>query len=172
MIYRHRHPHPASASLLLPSDSYLPLGFLTSCRRDPLFSRLPPRMHGRVQYVWSTIPLVVKLIEQSSGLAPILVIRSTVPPGTTLKWEAEVRAKTDKPFQVRGTPVRCCFVFYPSRVRTAAAPTFGDKILGIDWDMFQDVFYSALCIYTSIVFLYFDVRSDICMIFNIDISIY
>ena len=53
------------------------------------------------QYVWSTIPLVVKLIEQSSGLAPILVIRSTVPPGTTLKWEAEVRAKTDKPFQAR-----------------------------------------------------------------------
>lgn len=53
------------------------------------------------QYVWSTIPLVVKLIEQSSGLTPILVIRSTVPPGTTLKWEAEVRAKTDKPFQVQ-----------------------------------------------------------------------
>lgn len=56
---------------------------------------------GHAQYVWSTIPLVVKLIEQSSGLAPILVIRSTVPPGTTLKWEAEVRAKTDKPFQAR-----------------------------------------------------------------------
>lgn len=54
-----------------------------------------------LQYVWSTIPLVVKLVEQSSGLQPILVIRSTVPPGTTKKWEAEVRAKTTKPFQVR-----------------------------------------------------------------------
>lgn len=51
--------------------------------------------------MWSTIPLIVKLIEQSSGLAPILVIRSTVPPGTTLKWEAEVKAKTSKPFQVK-----------------------------------------------------------------------
>ncbi|CAM9192258.1 unnamed protein product [Ectocarpus sp. 6 AP-2014] len=57
-----------------------------------------------MKYVWSTIPLVVKLIEQSSGLTPILVIRSTVPPGTTLKWEAEVRAKTDKPFQVAFQP--------------------------------------------------------------------
>ncbi|CAM9896848.1 unnamed protein product, partial [Hapterophycus canaliculatus] len=57
-----------------------------------------------MKYVWSTIPLVVKLIEQSSGLAPILVIRSTVPPGTTPKWEAEVRAKTSKPFQVAFQP--------------------------------------------------------------------
>lgn len=54
-----------------------------------------------MQYVWSTIPLVVKLVEQSTGLPPILVIRSTVPPGTTLKWEADVRAKTSKPFHVR-----------------------------------------------------------------------
>ncbi len=68
--------------------------------------------------MWSTIPLVVKLIEQSSGLTPILVIRSTVPPGTTLKWEAEVRAKTDKPFQASpsGPSTRELQSAYPYRV--------------------------------------------------------
>ena len=30
-----------------------------------------------MKYVWSTVPLVVKLIEQSTGVAPIFVIRST-----------------------------------------------------------------------------------------------
>ena len=30
-----------------------------------------------MKYVWSTIPLVLKLINQSTGVAPIFVIRST-----------------------------------------------------------------------------------------------
>lgn len=30
-----------------------------------------------MKYVWSTVPLVLKLIEQSSGKTPIFVIRST-----------------------------------------------------------------------------------------------
>ncbi|CAM9881897.1 unnamed protein product, partial [Ectocarpus fasciculatus] len=53
-----------------------------------------------MKYVWSTVPLVVKLINQSTGVAPIFVIRSTVPPGMTKKWMAAVKEKTDKPFHV------------------------------------------------------------------------
>lgn len=30
-----------------------------------------------MKYIWSTVPLCVKLIEQSSGKAPVIVIRST-----------------------------------------------------------------------------------------------
>ncbi|CAM9373397.1 unnamed protein product [Discosporangium mesarthrocarpum] len=57
-----------------------------------------------MKYVWSTVPLCVKLIEQATGKAPIIVIRSTVPPGTTKEFEAVLKEKTSKPFHVAFQP--------------------------------------------------------------------
>ncbi|CAM9562473.1 unnamed protein product [Choristocarpus tenellus] len=57
-----------------------------------------------MKYVWSTVPLVLKLIEQSTGKTPIFVIRSTVPPGMTKKYEATLREQTSKPFYLAFQP--------------------------------------------------------------------
>ncbi|CAM9842470.1 unnamed protein product [Discosporangium mesarthrocarpum] len=57
-----------------------------------------------MKYVWSTIPLCAKLINQSTGKPPIIVIRSTVPPGTTKRFEADLREKTNKKFHVAFQP--------------------------------------------------------------------
>ncbi|CAM9599335.1 unnamed protein product [Choristocarpus tenellus] len=57
-----------------------------------------------MKYVWSTVTLCVKLINQSKGKAPIIVIRSTVPPGTTKKFEEVLKTKTSKKFHVAFQP--------------------------------------------------------------------
>eukprot|EP00904_Undaria_pinnatifida_P005654 jgi/Undpi1/2218/HiC_scaffold_12.g05604.m1 len=57
-----------------------------------------------MKYVWSTVPLVLKLIKQSTGAPPIFVIRSTVPPGMTKQWMATVKEQTSKPFHVAFQP--------------------------------------------------------------------
>ncbi|CAM9784206.1 unnamed protein product [Discosporangium mesarthrocarpum] len=57
-----------------------------------------------MKYIWSTVPLVLKLINQSTGKTPIFVIRSTVPPGMTKKWEAHLREQTNKPFLIAFQP--------------------------------------------------------------------
>lgn len=57
-----------------------------------------------MKYLWSTIPTVTQLIEQSTGLDPIVVIRSTVPPGFSLEYEEELKRNTKKKFYISFQP--------------------------------------------------------------------
>ena len=57
-----------------------------------------------LKYLWSTLPTVKQLIDQSTGKTPIVVIRSTVPPGFTLEYEKELKKLTDNKFFVSFQP--------------------------------------------------------------------
>lgn len=57
-----------------------------------------------MKYLWSTIPTVTQLIEQSIGLDPIVVIRSTVPPGFSMEYENKLKQSTNKKFYIAFQP--------------------------------------------------------------------
>lgn len=62
-----------------------------------------------MNYIWSTIPNVLKLIQQSIYNDVIVVMRSTVPPGLTIKYERKLeyelrKINCDKQFYVAFQP--------------------------------------------------------------------
>jgi len=61
-----------------------------------------------LKYIWSTVPTVIQMIQQSSSEV-IIVMRSTVPPGLTAKYERKInyelhKSKCNKNFYVSFVP--------------------------------------------------------------------
>lgn len=93
----------------LEIENYYPDNLSNTVNADVILMSLPtPCIYEEqkldLKYLWSTLPTVKQLIEQSTGKTPIVVIRSTVPTGFTLEYEKELKKLTNKKFFVAFQP--------------------------------------------------------------------